>query len=211
MLKARRRHIPSSHLKRLRWMSVLFALIFLGLAGRLVHLQVFKHVEYGLKAQQNTHRLFLQEPRRGEILDVNGHPLASSSPVKKICADPYFIGPYAHLLSETIGPALDWSISELAAHLQPCGVTNKHGKVVPKRYVDLKRKIGLEEWNSLAQSLETLQFPVDVASLPRKQRGFYQNLRQKAVFAVDQQSRLYPNGTLAAHVLGFAQTEELDF
>jgi cell division protein FtsI/penicillin-binding protein 2 len=211
ILKDMKRHVQCSHLTRLHWMSVLFILTFLGLAGRLVHLQVFKHAEYGRKAQQNTHRLFLQEPHRGEILDINGHPFASSSPMKEICADPYFIGPYAHLVSETIGPALDWNISELAARLQPCGVTNKHGKVVPKRYVDLKRKITPEQWESLTQSLEDLRFPINISQLPRKQRIFFQTLRQKAVFAVDQQSRLYPNGALAAHVLGFVQAEEQDF
>ena len=45
-----------------------------------------------------------------------------------------------------------------------------------------------------------------------RNRTFYRVLRQKAIFAEDDQERVYPNQTLAAHVLGYVGTEarELD-
>ena len=67
-------------------------LAFAGLSYRLVDLQILRHDELSAKAQRNTQREFSEAPRRGDILDANGNILATSVPVKTICADPSFIG-----------------------------------------------------------------------------------------------------------------------
>ena len=69
--------------RRLVWLALLLCLAFAGLGYRLVDLQVLRHEELSAKAQQNTQREFLLEPRRGDILDAKGNLLATSVLVKR--------------------------------------------------------------------------------------------------------------------------------
>jgi cell division protein FtsI/penicillin-binding protein 2 len=57
--------------------------------------------------------------------------------------------------------------------------------------------------------MTNLSFGVDEKKLSRAGRAFFRNLRTSAIFTdpVDDQLRVYPNGPLAAHVLGFTGTE----
>ncbi|HWH71473.1 MAG TPA: hypothetical protein VNT26_19005, partial [Candidatus Sulfotelmatobacter sp.] len=75
-------------LRRLLALAVLLGAAFVGLGYRLVDLQVLRHEELRAKAQQNTQREYLFEPRRGDILDAKGNLLATSLFVKTVCADP---------------------------------------------------------------------------------------------------------------------------
>src|SRR5688572_5319188 len=84
--------VKSGHLRRLFGLALLMGLVFAGLAGRLVVVQVYSHEKYRRIAEVNTQRIFLREPRRGDILDGHGHPLATSVPVRKVYADPSLIG-----------------------------------------------------------------------------------------------------------------------
>jgi cell division protein FtsI/penicillin-binding protein 2 len=51
---------------------------------------------------------------------------------------------------------------------------------------------------------------VDEKKLSKTGRAAYRALRQKAIFAEDYPIRVYPNQSLAAHVLGYAQTEDVE-
>ena len=84
--------VKANHLRTLFILALLCGLAFFGLAYRLVELQVFQHDKYRSIAEKNTQRVFLIEPRRGDILDAHGNPLATSIPVKKVCANPRFLG-----------------------------------------------------------------------------------------------------------------------
>ena len=70
---------------------MLFVILF-GLGVRLVFLQVFLHDRYRKIADSNTQSLSVREPRRGDILDVNGNPIAVSVPVKRVIANPVSMG-----------------------------------------------------------------------------------------------------------------------
>ena len=70
------------HLRRLLLMAILLCLVLAGLGARLVDLQVIRHDELRRIASGNTQSFSVREPRRGDILDVNGNPLATSMPVK---------------------------------------------------------------------------------------------------------------------------------
>ena len=53
-------------------------------------------------------------------------------------------------------------------------------------------------------AMTNLSFGVDEKKLSRTDRAFFRNLRQHAIFAEPgDQLRVYPNGPLAAQVLGF--------
>src|SRR5215475_1974080 len=92
--------------RRLMWLALLLCLAFAGLGYRLVDLQLLRHEQLSAKAQQNTQREFLLEPRRGDILDVKGNPLATSILVKTICADPVLIGNRQAEVAHTLAPLL---------------------------------------------------------------------------------------------------------
>ena len=77
---------------RLMLMALVLAAGFAGLMYRLVDLQVLRHDELTAKAERNTRREFLLEPRRGDILDAKGNLLATSVFVKTVCADPTLDG-----------------------------------------------------------------------------------------------------------------------
>src|SRR5438552_8530811 len=53
-----------------------------------------------------------------------------------------------------------------------------------------------------------LSFGIDETKLTKPERACYRELRQRGVFAEDDQLRSYPNRNLAAHVLGYATSEE---
>lgn len=203
--------IRPCHTRRVLGLMVVFVLGFVVLALRLVELQVLHHDKYRSLALKNTQRIFLVDPKRGDILDAQGNPLATSVPVKKICADPYFVGPFAMELARKIGPLLGWNAAELATELRPRGVTNASGKVLPLRYVDLHRKFTIDEWETIEQTLAQFKPHPNEQRLPKAQKKFYESLRTKSLYAVDDQLRYYPNDSLAAHVIGYAQVREEDF
>jgi cell division protein FtsI/penicillin-binding protein 2 len=191
--------------RRATFLVVLLCLAYLGLAGWLVNLQVFRHDELSAKAQQNTHREFWQNPRRGDILDVNGNILATSVAVKTICADPSLIGNQQPAVARALAPLLQMNESDLIQKLTPRLGKNEKGEVVTNglHYVRLARCLPEETWQRVQQTMTNLTFGVEEKTLSRSERTFFLNLRQSAIFAEPDQIRIYPNGPLAAQVVGF--------
>lgn len=77
--------------------------------------------------------------------------------------------------------------------------------VATNRHVVLAHKVPLEKWGQITTAMAKLTFGVDEKKLPRKEKAFYRELRAKAINCdpIDDQIRIYPNQSLAAHVLGF--------
>src|ERR1043166_2090251 len=105
--------------RRLLWLALLLCLAFAGLGYRLVDLQLLRHRELSVKAQQNTQREFLLEPRRGDILDAKGNVLATIVFVKTICADPSLIGTNQYEVAHALAPLLQLSETKLIQSLTP--------------------------------------------------------------------------------------------
>jgi len=200
-------------LRRLLFLALLLSAAFVGLGYRLVDLQVFRHTELQVKAQQNTQREFTLEPRRGDILDVRGNLLATSVFVKTVCADPTLIGNHQAEIARAISPILQLNESEVAERLLPRLRQNEKGQTITNRYVVLKRKVKLETWRAVEAAMSNLTFNVDTKSLTKVQRAFYRDLRAKAIFTdpLDDQLREYPNKTHAAHLLGYVGMAEQEF
>src|SRR5436305_2085626 len=100
--------------RRLFWLTLLLGLAFAGLGYRLVDLQVRRHAEWSVRSERNTHREILFEPRRGDILDVRGNPLATSVFVKTVCADPTLISDRQAEVAHVLAPLLDLNEAKLA-------------------------------------------------------------------------------------------------
>ena len=196
-------------LKRVLTLLGLLCLAFAGLGYRLVDLQVLRHDELAAKAQQNTQREFWRAPRRGDILDAHGNLLATSIFVKTVCADPVLIGTQQAVVARSLAPLLQMSEGDLYQRLLPRLMKNQKGETVTNRYVVLQHKVADETWQKIQLTMSRMSFGVDESKLPKNRRAFFRDLRQSAIFTdpVDGQLRLYPNGSLAAHALGFMGTE----
>ncbi len=186
-------------------------LAFAGLGYRLVDLQWLRHDELAALAQQNTGLQYFREPRRGSILDAHGNLLATSIFVKTVCADPVLIGNQRAVVAHTLAPLLHLNEADLYQRLLPRARQNDKGEMVTNRYVVLRRKVRDETWQEIQLAMSRLGVGPDEAGWTKDQRAFYHNLRTQAIFPgpVEDQLRVYPNGSLAAHVLGFVNTDEL--
>ena len=196
--------------KRLMTLVLLLGMGFAALAYRLVDLQVLRHDELALKAQRNTQHEYLLEPRRGDILDAKGNLLATSVFVKTVCADPSLICTNEAIVARALAPLLQLNENELRDRLAPRVRQSATGQMATNRYVVLKRRVPVETWQKVQGAMSNLTFVADEKPLPKKEKAFYADVRQKSVFTetVDDQQRVYPNQKLAAHVLGFVGMDE---
>ncbi len=194
--------------QRLWLLAGLLACAFAGLGYHLADVQVLRHEELGRKAQQNTQRKFFLEPRRGDILDVKGNILATSVPVLTVCADPTLLGARRGEVVRVLAPLLKLSESELTQRLTPKVRQNDKGESFTNQYARLQRKVSVDTWQAIQAAMTNLNFGLDEKKLPLRERSFYSALRQKSIFVEKDQLRIYPGQNLAAHVLGYATSEE---
>jgi len=202
--------IRPTHLRRLFIFAILAGLVFVALGARLYVVQIVRHERYKDIVGDNTQRIFLKQPRRGDILDADGRVLATSLPVKRVLADPSLIHPYQAEVARVMAPLLSIDEAGMLHALRPLR-TNEAGFVYTNKFVDLKCKVTHEQWAQVTQALARISFDVDEASLNRNQRTFLHNLRRKGIYAEDDFQRIYPSERLASHVLGYVQEVERTF
>ena len=190
---------------------LLLGAAFAGLGYRLVDLQVLRHDELAKIAESNTERDFFKAPRRGNILDVNGNLLATSISLKTVCANPSLIGNQQAVVAHALAPLLGMSEGSLCQHLVPRVWKNEKGETVTNGlyYVRLQKNVPDETWQKIQMTMTNLSFGVDESKLSKTNRAFFRNLRQGAIFAEADQLRVYPNGPLAAQVLGFVGSDDV--
>src|ERR1044071_5044727 len=111
---------------------------FGAVVAQLFELQVRRHDELAGKARKFVERTYVKVSRRGDIRDVRGTLLATSKPVKTVCADPSVMGTNYVKIATAIAPILEMPRAELLEKLQPRYVTNQAGKIVEDKYVVLK-------------------------------------------------------------------------
>ncbi len=204
--------IKSLSYQRIGLLTLVLVAAFGGLAYRLVDLQILRHAELQARAHDNTQRTLHVAPRRGDILDSRGHLLATSIFVKTVCADPSLIGTRHAEMARVLAPLLDLKEAELAERLKPRVVRlDTNGAPVIDQHVILKQKVKLETWEKVQRTLTdtNLNFGVPLGTGKSTNRQFLKQLKTKAIFAEDDQQRLYPNERLAAHILGYMGSPEM--
>jgi cell division protein FtsI/penicillin-binding protein 2 len=197
-------------LRRSLALLALVILAFVGLGFRLVDLQVLRHDELAKLAHGNTQRVFTESPRRGNIFDARGNLLATSVAIKMVCADPSLIGNQQAVVARALAPLLRMNETELYQKLFPRLSKNEKGEPVTNGlyYVRLQQNVSDETWQKIQLTMSQLSFGVDEKKMLKSDREFFRNLRQGAIFSEPEQLRVYPNGSLAAQVLGFATSDE---
>jgi cell division protein FtsI (penicillin-binding protein 3) len=153
-------------------LAFFFLFWFVILAGRLVQLQVIQSKRLKAEVLDQNQNILDIQPKRGFIFDRNGHILACSLP-----ADSVFLAP---ALNEPNGQQLE--------------------KIKP-----LKKILGLSE--SEVQRIKAAlnkksRFIWIRRKLTRDQADQVRKLDLNGIFLQEENKRFYPQGRLAAHVLG---------
>jgi cell division protein FtsI (penicillin-binding protein 3) len=200
----------SLQLRRALLLLGFMAIVFAGLGYRLVDLQVLRHAELAKLAEKNTGREIWAQARRGDILDINGNPLATSVPVRTVWANPSLLldmnpqkvpNPEA-LFADALAPVLKLDHDRLLQRLEPV-ISNKNGIQVTNQYVVLQREVPEDVWLQVLAACTNIPSRVDKTGWKRTECIEFTNLCRVVVGGDPTQKRSYPNGPLAAQVIGF--------
>ncbi len=164
-------------------------------AGRAIQLQVFDQSAYAAAAAQEMTTSRPLQAMRGQITDRSGQPLALSVPAVTVIADPEMIATNGKERSKMT--AKDVAAAAAAPGLISA-VLAKHLGGEPAQYLSLLNKPG-SRYSILAKQVLASTFLDIQADLREKELiGVY---REQAPY------RTYPNGTLAANLVGFMSAE----
>src|SRR5258706_10072538 len=105
--------------RRLFGLTFLIGMAFVALGYRLVDLQLLRHDALSNEARKQTRVAFSWEPRRGEIRDCRGDPLATSLFVKTVCANPTLLSNRVTEVASVLAPLLNTNEAYLIERLQP--------------------------------------------------------------------------------------------
>ncbi|MGW7403622.1 penicillin-binding transpeptidase domain-containing protein [Streptomyces sp. NPDC054833] len=183
---------------RLRMVSLALTLVLLAFVVRLLQVQAVDASAYAAKAEQNRYVVHTLAAERGGITDRNGVALAISEDAYDITADPTMFtrkqlgiddGPEraAALLAPIVGQDQD----TLVRKLRPANKDLRYVKLAGRRTPQVWNQIK-DLRSALAQKANTDKTTVNVLA---------------GVFSDPSSKRVYPNGDLAAGILGWVNAE----
>ncbi|REK13890.1 MAG: penicillin-binding protein 2 [Acidobacteria bacterium] len=168
---------------------VAFLIIWIGIIGaRLVHLQITQHD--WLKSQAESTRGYEHKSKmlRGTIYERDGGVLAMSIQARSLFADPKFIEDEKSV-SEKLAKVLDLDRKALAADL-------KEGRENGRRFIWIARKVSDEVFRAVNKAFSDSG---DEAATTVGHPGLGWRKEQR---------REYPHNELAAHVIGFSNSND---
>ncbi|MET9424136.1 MULTISPECIES: penicillin-binding protein 2 [unclassified Streptomyces] len=181
---------------RLRLVSLGLTLVMLAFVVRLLQVQAVDASAYAAKAEKNRYLSRTLAAERGEITDRAGVALATSVDAYDITADPKMFTPEdskapdaPEQAAQLLAPILGKEPAELAAKLKKPG----------SRYAVLARRQTPQVWNQI-KDLKSVY--AQKAAADKSKGGPGANVLA-GVFQEPSSKRVYPNGDLAAGILGF--------
>ncbi|GAB2839479.1 cell division protein FtsI [Streptomyces deserti] len=184
---------------RLRLVGLALTLVLIAFVVRLFQVQAVDASTYAAKAEKNRYVGQVLAAERGEITDRNGIALASSEDAYDITADPTMftpdelkIGDGPEQAAALLAPILGQEQETLVHKLRP---ENKN-----LRYVKLAGRQTPQVWKQIKDLKSAL------ATKAEKDKSAANVL--SGVFAVPTSKRVYPNGDLAAGILGWVNGED---
>ncbi|WP_240123198.1 penicillin-binding protein 2, partial [Streptomyces sp. MUM 136J] len=183
---------------RLRMVGLALTLVMLAFIVRLLQVQAVDASTYAAKAEQNRYVVHTLAAERGGITDRNGVALATSVDAYDITADPTMftreqleIGDGPEQAAALLAPILGRSQSDIAAKLRPKDRNLRYVRLALSRTPQVWRQIK-DLKLALAKKAGTDRSTVNVLA---------------GVFADPSSKRVYPNGDLAAGILGWVNAE----
>ncbi|ATW48055.1 peptidoglycan D,D-transpeptidase FtsI family protein [Streptomyces peucetius] len=181
---------------RLRLVSLGLTLVMLAFVVRLLQVQAVDASAYAAKAEKNRYLSHTLAAERGEITDRAGIALATSVDAHDITADPKMFTPNEskspnapEQAAQLLAPILGKEPAELAKKLKKPG----------SRYAVLARRQTPQVWNQI-KDLKSVY--AEKAAADKRKGGPGANVLA-GVFQEPSSKRVYPNGDLAAGILGF--------
>jgi cell division protein FtsI/penicillin-binding protein 2 len=172
--------------KRALTLGGMVALGFTIFSCRLVYLQVARHDFYTALASEKHSTKQVIHARRGVITDRDGNPLAANEPVKSVVVDATLVKNPA-LVSEILARHLELPKDAVAEKLGRQVWVESEKRWRPCPYVVIKHEVSEMVAEALAKELEA-----------KRQRGLV--LEQRS-------TRVYPNGGMLCHVVGYLNRE----
>lgn len=150
-----------------------------------MYLQVYQSSKYKEFAQGARKNFISVNARRGDVVDRKGNLLATTRSVVTVGMDP-----------QSIDPAEKWKFKELSELLEiPLSVLEEASARKTKKSNGEQSNIVKVRWVKLKEEVDESTY--------RK----IQFLRVKGVYGNYKHSRIYPNGRLASHMMGFVNKE----
>ena len=165
---------------RFAWMAIFFCAWVAAIGGRLVWLQVVRHSEWVYRADQQQQRTYEVAPRRGVLYDRNLRELAMTVLVDSVYVDPAELGDNRAEAAEMLSKVV---------HTDPNDTFTSEPKM-------------LARFNA-SRGFAWVARRVDAATADR-----VRELNLKGVYFAKEDKRFYPNGDMAAQVLGYVGTDD---
>ena len=176
------------------------AFCFTGFSYRLVHLQVCEHEKYAQLAADKHMTKIVLPAQRGTIQDINQEILADNEPLKTVVVDGSHICD-PNVLADLLASPLHMPRSDLEKTLQ-----------TDRRYLILKKHVSLADAGEitklLAAAAADANKKVEGATAADKERATALIEQAKLAVTFEPDSiRVYPNGPLLCHVIGFTNAQ----
>ncbi|MFF4752815.1 peptidoglycan D,D-transpeptidase FtsI family protein [Streptomyces sp. NPDC002514] len=183
---------------RLRLVGLALTLVLLAFVVRLLQVQAVDASAYAAKAEQNRYVVHTLTAERGEITDRNGTALAVSEDAEDITADPTMFtrkqlgiddGP--EQAAALLAPILGQDQADLVRKLRPANKELRYVKLAGRQTPQVWKQIK-DLKSALTDKAQTDKSTVNVLV---------------GVFSDPSSQRVYPNGDLAAGILGWVNAE----
>ena len=171
------------------------ATVFTLFSARLIYVQVVMAEEFTSEAAIKHVNKQAIYARRGIIQDIHGEPLAQNEPVKTVVADASLIKNREAFAALIAGP-LEVPEAVLNGKLSRMVKSKLTGKLEPCRYIVLKKDVP-----------ETTATQLAKLAIDAKTQNLVAN--PEAIRFEQDFVRMYPNGPLLCHALGFTNGENL--
>ncbi len=193
--------LSKSHKIRSGLVLAAFILCFSLIVARLFSIQVLQHDYFVAKGKKiyETHEVIY--PKRGSILDRNLKPLALSEPTKIVCAD--------------LRKIRDGRITK-----NPDRLASALAQLLDLDRVALRRTFALEGREAVYLKRKPSQELIDAVETLRRDRAFFgagepssspyggeKEFIYRGIFFDDRVKRVYPDGSLLCHLLGFVRDD----
>jgi penicillin-binding protein 2 len=174
--------------KRYKWMALVVLLVFGGLFGRMIQLQLFQHEHYARIARENITRTVTLPATRGVVRDVNRRVVATNRAAYNVYLTPQYLGR-----------------SDVTRIAELMGLDGEQRQALVQRIADVparRRAHQIRVFSDVSRdqlaALETHEQDLCLRTHNRESP-----VRLPCIHMIAEPVRTYPFGTLGSHAIGY--------